>query len=513
MTPSAKASALVFATAVALYVPTARYGFVQDDRGIVELNPAAHSVGAALRAFDQAWWPPPSRAGLYRPLAVVSLAVDWTISGGRPGRLHLMNALWHGVAAVLVVLVFARWLPLAGAALAGFVFAVHPVHVEAVATLVSRTELLATTGMLAGVLAARRGWWAASVACAAAAMLGKEHGVATGVLILLDDWLQPAGSRRYPSVFYAVLAAITAAYLAVWFHVGREATLDVAPPFIGAGTGQRLAVALPATWRAALLLVWPLDLSADYNPQVIPVRSGMSLGAVAGALVVLTVPLLGWWSRRRAPGVAFAVAAAVLTYMPTSNLLFPSGVVLTERGLYLAVALVAALAGYGYARAAAARRRGPASVVALAVCALLALRSLQRLPSWRDNKTFLLTLLTEHPESYRAHKWAATVLAGMGDTTGARREYARADSIFSGDPYLDASRAYFLVWSGDTTGVAALVERARRFLPQHPFALRARFLLLARRGDRAGARALADSVGQWSDLDTDWYRQEIQRVK
>src|SRR5205823_3350435 len=98
---------LVFVAAVALYLPTVRYGFVQDDRAIIASNPAAHSVGAALRAFKDPYWPPESGAGLYRPVTILSFAVDWTLSGGRPGWLHLINALWHGVATVLLVILLA----------------------------------------------------------------------------------------------------------------------------------------------------------------------------------------------------------------------------------------------------------------------------------------------------------------------------------------------------------------------------------------------------------------------
>ena len=73
---------------------------------------------------------------------------------------------------------------------------------------------------------------------------------------------------------------------------------------------------------------------------------------------------------------------------------------------------------------------------ALAALGVLALacggRSIARLPAWRDNRSQLLTLLAEHPESYRAHASAAAVLAGLHDTAGARREYHVADSLFAG---------------------------------------------------------------------------------
>src|SRR6185503_110581 len=177
--------------AIVLYLPTVRYGFVQDDRAIIASNPAAHSIGAALRAFDDPYWPPESGAGLYRPATILSYAVDWTLSGGSPGWLHLMNALWHGLATLLVVLVLTRWLSPVAAAVAGLVFAWHPVHVEGVASLVGRAELLAAVGIFAALLAARRAWWVAAVACAALAMLSKEHGIIAGVAILLDYWLRP----------------------------------------------------------------------------------------------------------------------------------------------------------------------------------------------------------------------------------------------------------------------------------------------------------------------------------
>ena len=198
----------VFGVAVALYLPTVRYGFVQDDRAIIASNPAAHSVGAALRAFDDPYWPRETGAGLYRPLTILSYAVDWTVSGGRPGWLHVMNALWHGLATVLLVLLLARWLAPLGASVAGLVFAWHPVHVEAVASLVGRAELLVAVGILGAVLAARRGQWAVAVLCAALAMFSKEHGVIVGVVILLDRWLQGSEERPYPVGFGIALAVV-----------------------------------------------------------------------------------------------------------------------------------------------------------------------------------------------------------------------------------------------------------------------------------------------------------------
>jgi Flp pilus assembly protein TadD len=135
-------------------------------------------------------------------------------------------------------------------------------------------------------------------------------------------------------------------------------------------------------------------------------------------------------------------------------------------------------------------------------------RSLERLPAWRDNRSQLLTLLADHPESYRAHGSAAAVLAGIGDTAGARREYRIADSLFPADPYLDAAHAIFLLGLGDTAAAAPLIARGRT-RPSGPadrLALRARFLWELRRGDRLRALAVVDTALRRFTGEAAWYR-------
>jgi len=500
----------VAVAAAVLFLPATRYGFVQDDRAIIAANPAAHSLAAGLRAFDQPYWPRPAEGGLYRPLTILSYAVDWSLAGGSAGWLHLMNAMWHGLATLLVMLVLARWLPEPGVLAAGLVFAAHPVHVEAVASLVGRADLLVALALLGAVLAARSRRWVLACGLAAAAMLGKEHGVIVGVVILLDDWLYSGSGRLgYPRGFYVALGVLTLAFLGVWWLVGGAGAHDAAAPFLGASAGGRLAIALPALWRATRLLLWPLDLSADYNPRVIPVYSGVSVAAVAGLVIVAAVLWLAWWCRRRSPGITFAGVVAALALAPTSNLFHASGVVLAERTLYLPVLFVATGAGLGIARLAASGRRLATVAVAAVLAGALGVRTLDRLPAWRDNRTFLLTLLAEHPESYRAHESAAAVYAGLGDAAASQREYAAAESLFAGDPRLDAAYALLLFARGDTTAALPLAARAAARLPEDRVVLRSRFLVAVLRRDLPSAQALADTAGRLFPVEQAWYRLQL----
>ncbi len=497
---------VVFLATVLLYLPTVRYGFVQDDRAIIVSNPAAHSLVAGVKGFADPYWPRESGAGLYRPVTILSYALDWTISGGRPGWFHLMNALWHGLVTVLLTAVLMRWLPPAAAAAAALVFAWHPVHVEAVASLVGRSELLVAAGVLGSVLAARRGLWIVAVACAGLAMFSKEHGVIVGVVLLLDRWLDgETRSNPPPRGFWLALSAVTAGFVLAWLAIGGAGASDDAPVFLGRGAGQRLLVALPAIARAAALLVWPAALSADYGPQVLPLRDAVSFAAIVGAFVVAFVPWVVLWCRRRFSVVSFGVGLAALSYLPTANLLFPSGVVLAERNLYLAVAAPAAFVGIALVWAARRWNRQAAILAFGLVVIACGVRSLDRLPAWRDNRSHLLTLLAEHPDSYRAHASAGAVLAGIGDSAGARREYRIADSLFGGDPYISASQAIFLLGLHDTTAAVPLVRRARAVPQADRMGLRAQFLLELERGNRRGALAVADTARNRYPWDEPWY--------
>jgi hypothetical protein len=330
----------------------------------------------------------------------------------------------------------------------------------------------------------------------------------------MDWWLsKPSqGARTYPAGLWLGLLAVTVGYLVVWVMIGVAGASAPAAVFYGRDTWGRLAIALPAVLRAAVLLVLPVSLSSDYSPRVIPAYTGLSLAAVLGFLLVVAVPVLIVACRRRAPELSFTTALAALSFLPTSNLVFAGGIVLAERNLYLAVALPAAIVGAGLAWLAAQRGSRPVVATAGLVAIACAFVSLIRLPSWRDNRTQLLTLLAEHPESYLGHASAAAVLAGTGDTAGARQQYWIADSLFPGDPYLDAARAIFLLSVGDTGGARPLVARikARTEASASRMALRAQFLFDWRRGDAAAARAIADSASLRFPEDDLWYRQYLQ---
>ena len=445
----ARAALLAAAVAAVVYLPALGNRFALDDGSIVERNPAAHSVGAAVAAFGHTYWPPENAAGQWRPLVILSFAVDWQLSGGGPVWLHAVNVAWHAAATALLVPVLAAYVPVAAALAGAIVFAVHPVHVEAVANLVGRAEPMAAVFLMLAVLAGRavrrrlnagRAAWSAELGLLAAVVAGlltKEHAAVAVALLALDDLAtRETLPRRLPWRDYGAVIVTTV----VWFLVRRgidagQSFTMLAPTFFGLGTVGRISTMLPVVFVLVRLLVWPFDLSPDYFPEVVPRLEHPTLLGAAGLLLLGALALLAVLTWRRSRALSVGLCIVGIAWLPTANLLFPTGIVLAERTLYLATTGVALAAAAAFAWLAG-RRGARVAVVATGCIAVgFGARTLSQIPVWRDNRDLALWALDVHPEAYRAHQAAARALVRLGDLPTALRQYAVSIELYPLDYY------------------------------------------------------------------------------
>ncbi len=135
------AAAVVALTALATYIMTLGYEFVFDDHSVIPVGWQLGTVDSLEVLLA------PVRADTivlpyYRPMTAFSYWLDGLLWQGNPGGFHLTNVLLHAGVSVLVLKVAQRLLPNGLAALlAGLLFAVHPIHVEAVAWVQGRESL------------------------------------------------------------------------------------------------------------------------------------------------------------------------------------------------------------------------------------------------------------------------------------------------------------------------------------------------------------------------------------
>lgn len=433
--------------AVVVYVGALWNRFAWDDLYIVVLDPLVHSPSGLWRAFGVSYWAGNLNTTVYRPLTVASYVVDWA-AGGATAWFHAVNLLWHAAASVMVAVLARRWAGGAAGLVAGMLFAVHPVHVEAVANVVGRNELMAALFTLVAVYAAlERGSVLWSTAAMAAGLLSKENAAVAPGLIAFA-WLvglRPLPSRRTLAAFAASWVLVACAYgglrWAVLHSYGGVTT--VAPVFVGQSPLTVRLTALAALADVARLLVFPLHLRGDYSPgERTAITSALDPRLVLGLLALAVWgSLLAFCWRRGRRVEAFGLGWVGIAYAPVANLLFPIGVLLAERTLYLPSA------GLALAVGAWVKNLAPRRLAVLTGLVLVAggARTALRVPVWRDNRAASLALLEDAPRSYRAWDYLGWEYLWAGKTAKALEAFRRAAEIYDRDAriYLAAADAAF----------------------------------------------------------------------
>ncbi|XP_055591689.1 protein O-mannosyl-transferase TMTC2-like [Uranotaenia lowii] len=287
--------------AFGLYVNTLSAGFVYDDRRAILGNPDVLSSTSWYQMLQNDFWGTPltdsGSHGSYRPLCVASFKLNHLLDGFKPLGYHLVNVLLHCLATVLVVRLGRHIIPSrnGGPAMAGLLFAAHPIHTEAVAGVVGRADLTACVLYLLALLAYIRHihWrqqhqadlrhWLAlgcSVLLAAAAVLCKETAVTALVVCAIYDIIKGyAGSRdkhRFRSVGILMVALATIVHLR--FSLPRPTVPFSSADNPTAKTGSIWTRLLTFSYLPVFnfrLLLYPDVLSFDWGMDAIPRISSM----------------------------------------------------------------------------------------------------------------------------------------------------------------------------------------------------------------------------------------------
>ncbi len=428
--------------ALAAYANSLGNGFAYDDEAIIVKNDRV-TEGRVVELLHSPYWPEAAEGtGLYRPVTVASYAVEWAVTGGRAFWFHLVNVLLHAGVCLLVLGLAARFLPLLPAAAGAAVFAVHPVHTEVVANVVGRAELYAAAlALLACWLYLEGRRWGPAGRAGRLLGLGvlyllalgsKEIAVTIPALFVALELVRGDGFRdalravRDELPAYALLAVTLGAYLLL-----RASALGGVLGESGAGsivaleTGERVLTSISLWGEYLRLMVFPMDLSADYGPAVFVASRGWNAQVALGALVILLLGAAAVAAWRREPAVTLGVLWFAVAVLPVTHLFFPTGTVLAERTLYLpSVGLAFAVGGLVHLVVEAegdARLRRVAAGAALAAGIALFVKTVDRNPSWFSNHTVMNTLAAEHPESFRALWSRAQGLERVGELQEAER--------------------------------------------------------------------------------------------
>lgn len=442
-----------------------------DDLFLIAGNPMIRHPGLWGHLWTTDYWAMlGAPTGLYRPLPMQSFALVWWLGGGAASALpqHVVNVALHVAVTLLVWRMapgLARGLPaLAAAAL----FATHPVHAEAVANVVGRSELLLALGFLVGLCAHRRvavaesargaaGWAALALAGIAAMLFSKETGLLLVGYLLVEDLgtgrLRDAAVRRRVLLSYAGIAFVLAVYALLRSQAVTGAMIG---PHIDTPR-DRLALSATAALQNARLLLWPTGQRAVWNHPELPLVPWWTIAAgwgliAAGAVVTMRAALRG----------GAAMLAGALLFISSILLLHPvpNTAWVWERGLYVPSVALVWLAALACARVSGTtpRRVAACALLLAALAAIPATRAMDRVYS--DELLFWQHQARRNPNDAPTLLSLSQVMRQRGDRTGALTLGAEALRMAPDRGPVVAAHAEALLGAGLTTDAADLLTSA-----------------------------------------------------
>ncbi len=479
LTPECGIALALAVMIMAVYAQTARFDFVNYDDNLYVTN-CAH-VKAGLTAQGIAWAFTTGDASNWHPLTWIAHMLDVTLFGERPGAHHLVNAAWHLANTLLLFFVLRRMTgALWPSACAAAVFAVHPLHVESVAWVAERKDVMSTFFWLAtmamyAAYVKRRGAlrYAGVFVLLALGLLTKPMLVTLpAVLLLLDIWPlkrfdadkgfvpQAAWLAAEKIPLFALAAASSVVTFLAQRHGHSIAAIDVL------SMPWRLANAVVAYGKYLLLTVWPHGLAVFY-PHPGPALPGWEV-AVAGAVLLAITAAVAILARRY-PYLLVGWLWYLGTLVPVIGIVQVGSQALADRYTYVPMIGLSIMAMWGLADIAE-RWRVPKKALAAVggiVIAVLTVCAGVQASYWRDSISLMTRALAVTKGNYLAHKNLGVALANDRRYAEAVDQYQQGIKAKGNDPDLYYNLGNALGEMGKSNEAMASYRKALQIDPRH----------------------------------------------
>ena len=427
---------LIVATAT-VYAQAARFDFVNfDDPDYVTANP---HVRGGFTAENVAWAFTSGDAANWFPLTRLSHMLDYRVFGLASGWHHLINVLLHTLS---VLLLFAFLNRATGrpwpSGWVAFLFALHPLHVESVAWVAERKDVLSTLFAMLALWSYLRWverhstWCYLLVALTFGLGLMAKPMVVTLplLLLLIDVWPLGRGARwREKIPFFAMSAVSAVATVLVQQASGAVRTAEQFPVLLRVENAAVSYVVYILQW------FWPARLAVFYPyPTEVPVWWALAAAAIVAA--ISTVALRGL---RKRPYLAVGWLWYLILLAPVIGIVQVGAQARADRYTYMATIGLSIVLAWGAAEILGRVPRAKAVVAALAVatCAASAAAAWVQIETWRNSRTLFQHAVDVTESNYLAHHNLGVALAEMPDGSNEaisqfqaalriRPEYARA---------------------------------------------------------------------------------------
>ncbi len=470
---------LCVVVALIIYAQSINFGYVLDDQIVITKN------DYTKQGFEGIWEILSSESfegyfgeqkdlvagARYRPLSIVSFAIEYALFGFNPHISHAINVLLYSLTLILlyylISLMWPRftndkwWLNLA--CWGTLLYAVHPLHTEVIANIKGRDEIMAFMFGLSSLIMLfyylnkkSSIWCLLMMACLLLSIFSKENGITFCLFIPVAAWLfhrdKLPSKKRWLIGLTVVLVAI--GYLLIRQQVigyflssGVEIKELMNNPFVGMTTEEKYGTIFYTLGKYLVLLVWPYPLSHDYYPYAIPVTSLFSPQALISFLIYLGLAIwaiVGLFKRKKTSFLPIFYLGALFM---VSNIVVPVGTFMNERFLYFSsMSYAIGLPLYLMYLAKTKYADNPRTftlVKTLFVVYVIVLTAISvwRVPAWKDAFSLNKAAVEAYPNSARSNLFMGTALFRQAEEISDPTE--KLDKLRQAQTYIRKSCAIY----------------------------------------------------------------------
>jgi hypothetical protein len=373
--------------------------------------------------------------GRYRPLSLISFALEYDFFGLTASSYFIVNVLLYGLTAVLIFILLAYLFPLRDGKwwnipfIAALLFALHPIHTEVVANIKSRDDILAMLFSLASLYiflkyfqsGKKQMMWVGTVLFFLAIM-AKENAITFLAIIPLTAYF--FHSVSFKKLFNAMLPllGVTLVYVFIrteavgYFFDSGKAVFDLMnDPFVEAKKGEKLPTIFFTLWLYLQLLFFPLQLTHDYYPYQVPLMSWDDFRATLSFILYLALGVYSLLVLKKRKVIAYCFLYFVITLSIVSNLFLSIGTFMNERFVYMPSLGFCIFLAFVCVTWLPKIKKIPAPVIiGMTIIAFYSLgfayKTVIRVPDWKTDKSLSFSAVKVSFNSSRANQFCGYYL-------------------------------------------------------------------------------------------------------
>ena len=451
---------IVFVFAVGLYSNTITHEYALDDGIVITENDFTKKGFSGIADIfshesfaNVATSKDELSGGRYRPLSVVTFAMEYGIFGARPSVSHLGNVLLYGFLCVLLFYFLRRAVfknNTAAAFIATLIFAAHPLHTDVVSNIKGRDELLSLLLLLVCLIfyqsyTERNKFSLLFVSLVAYffSLLAKENGITFIAVIPLIQYffnnkkLKESISTAFPYIFvFTFYLLIRIKITGLPSGVTKEV---MNAPFVLATGDQAFATKIMVLGKYLVMLVFPKTLSYDYSYNQIPYVHLTDWKCILSILFNGVLAFIAIMLFKKRHIISFAILFYFITISIVSNFVFDVGSPFNDRFLFqpsigFAIAIAFLISYFGTLKQGNIVFKTIAIACFLSIIIAGGIRTILRNPDWKNNESLFTADARHAPNSAKTQTYEGVALLNKGT--------AEKDSIKK-NTYFDEAIVYF----------------------------------------------------------------------